>query len=179
MRRSIVLVSVVALTAIGAGSGVSAEPVEAPLQGTITGQVDVAPAPDCPIGLMTVSDGEGEIAPLGRVVMHSEHCTPAGAYNPFGQMTFTAEDGESLTVLYNGFAPYPEPTDTVIDVQGDLLIVAGTGPFAGAMGGHLDTDWDEYSYVGQLEFPGYLDDGSFPPGPFTTVWEFGPTPFEL
>ena len=179
MHRSIALVSVVALAVLGPGVGASAEPATAPLQGTISGQVDVAPAPDCPIGLMTVSDGEGDIAPLGRVVMHSEHCTPAGAHNPFGQMTFRAENGDSLTVIYNGFAPYPEPTDTVIGVQGDLLIVGGAGGFAGAMGGHLDTDWDEFSYVAELRVPGYLEDGNFPPGPFTTVWEFGPTDFDL
>lgn len=179
MHRLIALVSVVALAVLGSAAGVAAEPAMGPLQGTISGQVDVAPAPDCPIGLMTVSDGEGDIAPLGRVVMHSEHCTPAGAYNPLGQMTFTAENGDSLTVIYNGFAPYPEPTDKVIGVQGDLLVIGGAGGFVGAMGGHLDTVWDEYSYVAELDFPGYLDDGSFPPGPFTTVWEFGPTDFDL
>jgi hypothetical protein len=131
-------------------------------------------APECPLGIMTVSDGEGTLTHLGHTVMHSEHCTPADAYNPYGEMTLTAANGDTIEIIYNGFAPYPAPTDESIHGEGDLLVAGGTGRFAEASGGALDDDWNTFSYVAELEFPGYLPDGSFPPGPFMTVWEFGP-----
>lgn len=174
MRRLMMVACAAALALVGATATVSADSGERPFQGTLYGKVDVALAAGCPLGIKTVSDAVGTISHLGRTVMHSEHCTPMDAFNPFGEMTLTAANGDTLNLVYNGYAPYPAPTDVTIHGQGDLLVVGGTGRFTDATGGRIDDDWGSFAYVAVLEFPGYLPDGSFPPGPFATVWTIGP-----
>jgi len=175
MRRLLKFTGVVALALVSVGATAAAGSAERPFKGTLYGQVDIALDAGCPLGVKTVSDAVGRLNHLGRTVMHSEHCTPAGADNPYGEMTLVAANGDTVEIVYNGFAPYPAPTDEAIHVEGDLSIVGGTGRFDDATGGQFDDDWSTFDYVADLEFPGYLPDGNFPPGPFATVWVIGPT----
>ena len=175
MRRFLRFASVVALAVVGVSATAVADSSERPFRGTVVGEVDFLPAPECPIGLKTVSDATGNFLHLGRTVMHSEHCTPIGDYVPFGEMTLEAANGDIVYMEYNSFAPLPPPTTEIIEVQGDFLIVDGTGRFADAVGGQFDMDPSTFNYTAEAEFPGFLPDGSFPPGPWHAVWVFGPT----
>jgi hypothetical protein len=175
MRRILHFSAVVALAVVGLSSSAGADPDARPFGGTVTGGVDFAPAPECPIGLKTVSDGVGTFSHMGLTVMHSEHCTPMGDYVPLGHMTLTAANGDMVVIEYNSFAPFPTPGTEVIHAEGDFVIVDGTGRFAGATGGQFDSDLSTFNYVADLEFPGFGPDGFPLPGPWPTVWTFGPT----
>ena len=166
--------AVVLVAIVGLGVTVGADPAARPFKGTVAGQVNFAPAPQCPVGLKTISDAEGTFAHLGRTTMHSEHCTPTGDFITGGAMTLVAANGDQLEIEYNAFAPFPPPT-TVIHGTGDFEITGGTGRFAGATGGQLDSDFSTYNYTFDIVFPGFGEDGRPLPGPWPAVWTFGPT----
>jgi hypothetical protein len=160
---------------LSAGLPVDAGREERPLSGTLSGVVNFEEDTNCPIGLKTVSDATGTFSHLGRTTMHSEHCTPAGDFITGGIMKLTAANGDEITINYNGLAPFPTPTTTVIHITGDALIVDGTGRFDGATGGQLDADWDTFNYTADVQFPGFDPKTGAPrPGPWDATWSFGP-----
>lgn len=175
MRRFLLMACFVVLALIGASAAATADSAERPFKGTVSGGVNFMPAEECPIGLKTVSDGVGTFTHLGRTVMHSEHCTPTGDYVPLGHMTLRAANGDTLSLEYNSFAPFPTPDTEIIHAEGDILVVGGTGRFDDAVGGQFDMDLSTFNYVADLEFPGFGPDGLPLPGPWPTVWVFGPT----
>jgi hypothetical protein len=174
MRRFLRFTSVVALALISVSGTVAAKSAERPIKGTLSGEVNFVPEAGCPIGLKTVSDAVGTLSHLGKTVMHSEHCTPSGDYIALGMMTLTAANGDTVELEYNGFAPFPTPTTEIIHVEGDMLIVDGTGRFTDATGGQFDSDWSTFNYIADIEFPGFGPGGPLP-GPYATEWIVGPT----
>jgi hypothetical protein len=174
-RTHLLVTAIAAVAILSAGLPVDAGRDARPLTGTLSGVVDFLPAPECPVGLKTVSDATGTFSHLGRTTMHSEHCTPAGDFIFGGIMTLTAANGDEITINYNGEAPFPTPTTTVIHIAGDALIVDGTGRFEDATGGQLDGDWDTFNYTADVQFPGFDPDTGMPiPGPWDATWRFGP-----
>ena len=167
--------AVVTAAVVGLGVTAGAESTARPFEGTVVGEVNFLPAPNCPIGLKTVSDAQGTFSHLGLTTMHAEHCTPTGDFITGGHQTLVAANGDQLEIEYNGFAPFPTPTTTVIHVTGDFKITGGTGRFANATGGQLDSDWDTYNYTADIVFPGFDANGRPLPGPWPATWTFGPT----
>lgn len=173
-KRLLLALAVVMVAVLGLGVTAGADPTARPFKGTATGLVNFEPAPECPVGLKTVTDAQGTFSHLGRTTLHAEHCTPTGDIITDGTMTLVAANGDQLQIEYNGLSPFPVPPGTVIHITGDFRITGGTGRFADATGGRLDSDWATYNYTAELLFPGFDENGRpLPDWPGT--WTFGPT----
>ena len=154
------------LMLMGFPGSVDAKSSSRPFNGTLRGEVtfpfvgyDECPASDIFFGgLRTDSEATGTVSHLGRTVMTSRHCTPAGAALEGGEMTLVAANGDEVYIAYAGTAPPPGP-DGVIVVSVDFDIVGGTGRFENATGGG-----EAIAYV---MFEGFGD----PSWPATWVWK--------
>jgi hypothetical protein len=81
--------------------------MERPFKGTVTGEVVFPEDTTCPIGLRTDSSATGTASHLGRTIMTSEHCTPAGAQITGGVMKLIAANKDEVDINYWGTAQNP------------------------------------------------------------------------
>lgn len=139
MRRTILLLGVVALVLGWLAPPAAAGPATRPFKVSLAGEATFPADASCPIGLRTHSEATGTATHLGRTVMVADHCTPTG--EPFGpdHMMLTAADGSQLHITDSGTAgPYPGEGTVVgslIVVDARFEITGGTGRFEGATGG--------------------------------------------
>jgi hypothetical protein len=124
---------------VSADSG--ARPFKGIVHGSLTFEpvsLEVCPAGGAYVGgLMTVSDAVGVASHLGRVTMHTEHCTPAGDEITNGHGTLTAANGDTIEYTYAGTAVVPPDAiagETVFPVDVDITYTGGTGRFRGVTG---------------------------------------------
>lgn len=145
---------------------VSADPGARPFTGSVTGEVQFnevpitvcAPSATVFGGLRTESSALGQSTHLGRTVMTSLHCTPAGDDFGPGMMTLTSAQGDQVWIEYVGSAPFPGAGTTVIEATIQFDIVGGTGRFEDAVGGG--------TMAASIVFEGFED----PAWPATWSW---------
>ena len=161
-RRSILAAFVVAGLLAMLAAPVGADSGARPANGRIAGELAFTPVDltECPAsgtylgGLRTDSFGIGNLTHLGRTVMTSSHCTPAGDVIAGGTGTFVAANGDEVWFTYAGTAPFPGPGTVVIDVTVTWQVVGGSGRFADAHGGGTGMAWVPFGGLGAPVWPG-------------------------
>jgi hypothetical protein len=141
--RAALAVAGSALLVLAIAVPVSADPNIRPFTGSVTGEVQFnevpitvcAPSATVFGGLRTEGSAVGTSTHLGRTMMTSLHCTPAGDDFGPGMMELTSAQGDQVWIEYVGSAPFPGPGDTVIKATIQFEIVGGTGRFEEAVGG--------------------------------------------
>lgn len=128
MIRRLAVVAAALLLVLATAPAVAADeqgtnrPIDVRL--SVTLHWEFVPIPGCPV--QTVMDGVGLGAHLGLMTTHASHCPPMAPGERYhdGRMTFTAANGDTLTLDYDG-----DPASTT-----PMVITGGTGRFAGASG---------------------------------------------
>lgn len=141
---------------------VSAKAGMRPFKGTAAGELffepvgfDVCPAAGTFLGgLSTNGLATGTASHLGRVTMTSRHCTPAGDDILGGMGSFVAANGDEITFLYEGTAPFPGPGTVTVVADTTFEIVGGTGRFADAHGDGSLTAVIPFGGIGVPVWPG-------------------------
>ncbi|MDB6000916.1 MAG: hypothetical protein JWP52_2615, partial [Rhizobacter sp.] len=149
--RPIAVAGLLGFIALGAVAGPKSVPFKATL--AITESVNFVFAPPCfAIGTLTAS---GQASHLGRVTGSSQDCiNPTGVFDPNGPNSFrftsgvsgngvvlTSANGDSLYLAYSGTLT-AQPTGPH-EIEGDFIVVGGTGRFEGAAGGGTVTGTED------------------------------------
>lgn len=155
IRTAGALVALLAVVGLAPAAAASGHGRDVPFKGTVSGELQFLPAPDCPTwGLATTAiDVPGVASHLGRITMSSRHCSPAGADFGPGTMTFTAANGDQLFSTYSGSAPFPGPGTDIVHGTSHNTITGGTGRFEHATG--------YFDQTAAIQFQGF-DDFSWP-----------------
>ena len=135
-----------------------------------------APVEDgrCPALTIAIT-GPGTATHLGSFTTEQDHCVDPTGDTPLaftdGHYTFTAEDGSSITGIYNGWMVPTESTaeDGLYLIEGRFTIQGGTGRFEGASGSgvadglqNLETGKANLVLDGTIVYPGQPTGGTTP-----------------
>jgi len=161
--RSRVALMVALLALGGPVAGAVADPghsVQRPFALNMDALVSVAPVQRCPGELTLELVLNGTATHLGRFGAIGTHCTlPTLAIEAVplhsGVATFTAADGSTLAVTYEGWQD--TPVSGVASVTFTIEIVSGTGRFADAAGSWTGTGTlDLATFTGGAEARGWI-----------------------
>lgn len=132
-----VVVLVISATAI-------ANPHARPFRGQVVGTITFSPDQTLPApGIWVTSAAVGNVSHFGLTTMSAKHV----AANDFGgEMTFTAANGDAITMSYVGEGTIPADIQLGdwYDTTSENTIVGGTGRFAHASG--------KFGMTGRLQF---------------------------
>ena len=130
------------------------EPELRPFWGHLAGNVTFPKTDDCleisGLPVRTVGTAEGEVTPLGRATLRSNHCATEDGRALDGRLTLTAEIGDQVYLTYTGFMVEPPP---LIVQQVELIIDGGTGQFARASGQVLGMVYVSFMGYDEPEWP--------------------------
>ena len=122
---------------------VTAAPVAAqsddglPFTGAVHGYGMVQPDEECPpVDLRSVFTTTGYVSEMGMIQLDWYNCTPEGSDIEGIEMTFVAENGDSVSATYEAHDVAPVGEDpSLLEIAYDFEITGGTGQFEGASGG--------------------------------------------
>lgn len=133
MRRTLVIVAVLALLLVGLIPGAAADPAARPFRATLNGEITfVWGTAECAPGPQTQWEAAGGASHLGRTHASGAHCSSYGEYT--GEATLVAANGDEVHIQYVGMGAPFEPGQVLELPPCDFEIVGGTGRFAGAEG---------------------------------------------
>lgn len=163
MRRTLIMVTVLALTLGGLAAAAGADSNDRPFKAELSGEAFWEPDPDClavnPMGLRTMSAAQGNATHLGNVTVSSGHCTPAPDSTIYsgGDMVMSAANGDELHFDYGGVCPLVG--DLVVGEVFSCTVVAevtgGTGRFTGATGSLSGHAYVEFLGIGTPSMPAW------------------------
>jgi hypothetical protein len=138
MRKTILMVAVLALALIGVTAPANAGDQLRGFHGNMVGAATFEPTtdPTCTeLPFKTVTTAAGTVAHLGPVTMESLHCS---GNNLDGTMVLTGKHG-TLTLDYAGpCTPFVPGVTTLVECDLDFTVVGGTDRYDGAGGsGHI------------------------------------------
>lgn len=137
MRRFMLMVLVCVLALAVFAAAASANTVNRPFKGAVTGGVWYQPVGDPPI-LTTMSAASGHARHMGLTRMTARHPTPplgSSGYGP-GEMVLTAANGDEVWITYTGHLEFDVSADAGTWFVGPVActITGGTGRFDDATG---------------------------------------------
>ena len=136
MKRIPILL--VALLLSVAAAPVAAQDEEGlPFTGAVHGYGMVQPDETCPpVNLRSVFTTTGHVSDMGMIELGYNNCTPEGADVVGTEMTFVAENGDSVYASYEAHDVPPVGEDpSLMEIAYDFQITGGTGQYEGASGG--------------------------------------------
>ena len=136
MKRVSIL-SVALMLALAIATPVAAQGDELPFTGAVHGYGMVEPDSECPpLELRSVVTTTGHVTGMGMTTLDWYNCTPEGADVEGIEMTFVAENGDSVFATYEAHnAPAVGEDPMLMEIAYDFEIVGGTGQYEGASGG--------------------------------------------
>ena len=108
-----------------------------PFTGAAHGYGMVQPDEECPpVDLRSVFTTAGYVSEMGMVQLDWYNCTPEGSDIAGIEMTFVAENGDSVSAMHEAHDVAPVGEDpALMEIAYDFEITGGTGRFEGASGG--------------------------------------------
>jgi hypothetical protein len=145
MVLSVALLLVLATTVPVAAQGDG----ELPFTGAVHGYGMVEPDEACPpVDLHSAFTTTGHVTEMGTIELDYDNCTPEGAEIMGTEMTFVADNGDSVFATYDATdVPSVGPDPMLLEIEYDFEITGGTGQFAGATGGG--------QLMGKVAWPGF------------------------
>lgn len=136
MRRVRIL-SVALMLALATATPAAAQGDELPFTGAVHGYGMVQPDEECPpVDLRSVFTTTGYVTEMGMIELNWYNCTPEGSDIEGIEMTFVAENGDSVSAMHEAHDTPPVGEDPSLnEIAYDFEIVGGTGQFEGASGG--------------------------------------------
>lgn len=136
MRRVRIL-SVALMLALATATPAAAQGDELPFTGAVHGYGMVQPDEECPpVDLRSVFTTTGYVTEMGMIELNWYNCTPEGSDIEGIEMTFVAENGDSVSAMHEAHNTPPVGEDPMLmEIAYDFEIVGGTGQFEGASGG--------------------------------------------
>ena len=137
MKRVMILLAALMLVLATAAPMTAQGDDGVPFKGAVHGYGMVQPDEECPpVDLRSVFATTGYVSEMGMVALDYYNCTPEGSDIVGIEMTFVAENGDSVSAAYEAHDVAPvgeEPA--LMAIAYDFEIVGGTGQFEGASGG--------------------------------------------
>ena len=137
MKRVVFVLVALMLVAATAAPVAAQDSEELPFTGAVHGYGMVEPDTECPpVDMRSVFTTTGHVSAMGKVQLDYYNCTPEGSDIVGAEMTFVAENGDSVSAAYEAHdvAPVGEGP-SLLEIAYDFEITGGTGQFDGASGG--------------------------------------------
>ena len=137
MKRVMILLVALMLALVTAAPVAAQGDGELPFKGAVHGYGMVEPDSECPpVDLRSVFTTAGHVTDMGMIELDYYNCTPEGADIVGTEMTFVAENGDSVSATYEAHDVAPVGEDpALLEITYDFEITGGSGQFEGASGG--------------------------------------------
>lgn len=146
MRRLLIVLMACGLVFLVIIATATANPHARPFKGQVAGTITFSPDQTLPPpGMWVTSAAVGNVSHFGLTTLSGKHV----AANAFGgEMTFTAANGDTITMSYAGAGKIPDDIQIGdwYDTTSENTIISGTGRFAHASG--------TFHMTGSLQFLG-------------------------
>lgn len=146
MRRLLLVLVACGLVFLVITATAIANPHARPFKGQVVGTITFSPDQTLPPpGLWVTSEAVGNVSHFGLTTMSAKHVA-AEAFG--GEMTFTAANGDSITMSYAGAGKIPDGIQfgDWYDTTSENTIISGTGRFAHATG--------KFGMTGSIQYMG-------------------------
>lgn len=137
MKRVLTLLAALMLALVTAAPVAAQSDDGLPFTGAVHGYGMVQPDEECPpVDLRSVFATTGYVSEMGMIQLDWYNCTPEGSDIEGIEMTFVAENGDTVSALHEAHDTPPVGEDpTLMEITYDFEISGGTGQFEGASGG--------------------------------------------